>query len=142
MKIQICYKVRDEDEKFINLTAKEYFDSLDKEENFEDDGIPKFNHAEEYLNIPTKILEWTAIRISEAKVAHSIRTQFFDNGKSWMTYRKDLDGYEEIILSSRLNDSDDNVVRIRKNSDVSWQVNTNVVITTLADGSQTEKRIF
>ena len=143
MKIRIDYKIKDKAEKFIDLTVEEYFDPLDEDENenYEDDGIAKFNHAEEYLEISTSMLEWTEIHITETKISHIIRTQYFDEGKSRMSQRKDLDGYEEIIVSSQLNSSDVHIVRIHKANE-KWQINYDGVITDLADGSQTEQKIF
>lgn len=141
MKIRIYYKVHDEVEKYVDLASEEYFDSLDENENYEDDGIPKFNHAEEYLDVSTEKLEWTEIQITETKVEINIRTQVFDEGKSWMCHVKDSSGYEEIIISSQLNNSDTHIARIHKENK-RWQVNLNSLITDLADGSQKEKMIF
>ncbi len=144
MKIIIRYKVKDESESYLDLTPEEYFDPLDEEDNdnFEDHGIAKFNHAEEYLEIPAERLEWAEIEIIETEIAHNIRKQFSKDGKSWMSHRKDLDGYEEIIVMSQLNDLEVNIVRIHKMNNENWQVNYNGIIKDLADGSQTEKMLF
>jgi hypothetical protein len=142
MKIRISYKIRDESEKSINLTPEEYFDPLDEDENYEDHGIAKFNHAEEYLEIPAERLEWTEIKITETKIGNRIRTQFSKDGKSWMSHQKDTDGYEEIIVMSRLNDLETNIARIHKDKNENWRINYNGVISDLADGSQTEKMLF
>ncbi len=143
MRIRITYKVRDESEKYLDFMPEEYFDPVDEDENetFEEDGIPKFNHANEYLDILTENLQWTEIEITETNNGRNIKTQYFDNGKSWMSRRKDFDGYEEIIISSQLNGSDVHIVRIHKEHE-NWQVNYDGVITDLADGSQTERKIF
>lgn len=144
MKIIIRYKVKDESESYLDLTPEEYFDPLDEEdnENFEDHGIAKFNNAEEYLEIPAERLEWTEIEVIETEIVHNIRKQFSKDGKSWMSHQKDLDGYEEIIVMSQLNDLEVNIVRIHKMKNENWQVNYNGIITDLADGSQTEKMLF
>ncbi|MBX7171115.1 MAG: hypothetical protein K1X72_09165 [Pyrinomonadaceae bacterium] len=142
MKIVISYKVIDDLEKQITLTAEEYFDPIDEDETYENDAIPKYNHAEEYLEIATNLLEWTEIAVSETKQSHCIRTQYFDEGKSWMSHRKDLYGYEEIVLSSQLNSSNVHIARIHKDDNENWQVNYDGVITDIEDGSQSEQKIF
>lgn len=142
MKIRICYKTKDELEKSIDLTPEEYFDPIDEDETYENDAIPKYNHAEEYLEISTNLLEWTEIAVSETNQSHCIRTQYSDNGKSWMSHRKDLSGYEEIILSSQINSSNVHIARIHKDGNENWQVNYDGVITDLEDGSQSEQKIF
>ncbi len=141
MKIRIVYQVKNQSERFAQLTPEEYFDPLDGNENFEDDGIPKFNHAEEYLDVAIEKLEWTEIQITETKIEKNSRTQFFDKGKSWMCHIKDSSGYEEIIISSQLSNLDTHISRIHKENE-RWQVNLNSLITDLADGSQKEKQIF
>lgn len=141
MKIKVTYKVKDEPKKSVYLTSEEYFDSLDEGENYENHGIAKFNYTEEYLNISTSMLEWAEIEIIKAKIGHKIRTQYSDDGKSRMTQRRDLDGHEEIIVSSQLTNLDMHIVRIHKENKT-WQLNYNGVITDLADGSQKEKKIF
>lgn len=142
MKIVISYKVNDDLEKQITLTPEEYFDPIDEDETYENDAIPKYNHAEEYLGISTNLLEWTELEISETEQSHCIRTQYFDEGKSWMSHRKDLDGYEEIIVMSQLNNVDTHISRVHKKANEHWQVNLVSVITDLEDGSQSEKEIF
>lgn len=142
MKIRIYYKVRDELEKYVDLTPKEYFDPIDEDETYENDAIPKYNHAEEYLEVPIKSLEWTIIEISETPQGQTIRKQYFDNGNSWLCHRKDFNGYEEIILSSQLNGSNVHIARIHKDDNENWQVNYDGVITDLEDGSQSEQKIF
>lgn len=142
MKIRISYKVKNDLTKFVDLVSEEYFDPLDKDENYEDHGIAKFDHAEEYLEISPENLEWTEIEITKTKTSHSIRKQYSADGKSWMCHRKDLDGYEEIIVMSQLSDLEVNVVRIHKKENGNWQIKYNGIITDLADGSQKEKNLF
>jgi len=141
MKIRISYKVKNGSEKRIELTPEEYFDPLDENENYEDEGVAKFNHAEEYLKIPKSELEWTEIEITETTIGHNIRTEYFDEGKSQMIQRKDVDGHELIILISQLNDSDTNIIRIHKNVGENWEAEFNV-ISTLKNGYETERRIY
>src|SRR5687768_13616656 len=100
MKIRITYKVKNESEKHLNFTPEEYFDPLDDDETFDKNGIPKFDHAEEYLEIPIEKLEWTEIEVNKKNNGRCIRTQYFDEGKSQMIHVKDLADYEEIIVSS------------------------------------------
>jgi hypothetical protein len=140
MKIEIHYKVRDELEKHIVLSPEEYFDPIDEDETYENDAIPKYNHAEEYLGISTESLEWTLIKINETTQGQTIRKQYFDKGNSFMFHRKDSDGYEEIIISSQLNISNVHVARVHKDDNENWQVNYDGVITDLEDGSQSENK--
>ena len=114
---------------------------MDEYETFENDAIPKFNHAEKYLEISTKMLEWTEIEVTEIQEAHYIRTQYFNEGKSSMIQRKDSNGYELIILLSQLNDLDTNIIKIHKNPNEKWEAEFNV-ISTVINGYDTERKIF
>lgn len=142
MKIRIRYKVRNESEKHVDLTPKEYFDPLySDDENYEHNCVARFDFAEEYLEISTKNLEWTEIEITETKIGRITRKQYSADGHSWMCHIKNSDGYEEIIMHSRLNDVTTHISRIHKENEI-WKVNYNGIFTERADDSEKEKRIF
>ena len=58
MKIRIEYKlINDHTINNIILTPKEYFDELTENENFEDDGIPKYNNPKIYIEIKKLLIK-------------------------------------------------------------------------------------
>jgi len=50
-----------------------------------------------FLDVPRSRLKWTLERRSGTTDDTTIRTQYMDAGRSWMTHRSDPDGYEELI---------------------------------------------
>lgn len=124
----------------INLRADEFFDPIQKSESFENDAIPKYNHAREYLNVSLNRLLWTILSIEGTNEDRKIITHYYNNGESWMSHRIDIDGYEEMIHSTNLDEKTCHIVRTNKDYDGNWKVNYNGIIYDLIDGSQEEKR--
>ena len=128
--IKITYKmVKRETPDILELTPEDYFDPLPSTENYQEDGIPKYNHTWEYLdNISPDELEWITEEISGTYEDRVIRTEFLENGyDNWMTHRRDKSGYEEIIHNTEILPNIGHTVRIDRNSEGVWKVNTNIV---------------
>lgn len=124
----------------INLRENEFFDLIQEGESYENDAIPKYNHAREYLEVSLSRLLWTKLNIEGTNEDRKIITHYYNNGESWMSYRIDIDGYEEMIHSTKLDEKTCHVVRLHKDCDGNWEVNYNGAIYDLSDGSQEEKR--
>lgn len=109
MEITIEYKMLNDSEiKKITLTPSAYFDELEYNENFEEDGVQKHQDPKKYLeeNIESKhlnniefIKETIVINLIPTK---TITTHYFANGQSIMINRKDINGYESIIQSFKI----------------------------------------
>lgn len=140
VKITISYKKHDEPVEVITLAPEEYFDALEEGETFEEHSVPKFNYAKDYLNVSDKNLEWTEIKILGTTEDRTIRTDFYNAGKSFMSQRNDVDGYQEIIVVTTLSETNSHIVRIHKENNSIWQINYNGIIEDLADGTQREIR--
>lgn len=128
IQIRITYKKRkDPSLSSIDLNPEEYFDPLVEGENYQEAGIPKYNHTWEYLNEVINELEWTIEEISGTNEDRTIRTEFLTGGVNWMIHRKDKSGYEEIIHNTEIAANISHVIRTQKESEGFWTVNTNVV---------------
>lgn len=102
MKILCRYKLTNSDlVQSIALKPSDYFNPISDKENFEDDAIPKFDDSRNYLpEIKEPKFEWDEIIITESLRSDKIiRTEYFSDGKSQLTVRKDKDGYELILQS-------------------------------------------
>jgi hypothetical protein len=102
MRIEIRYQRHtDLEPQILILTPELYFESLEPGESYEESGVPRYNHAREYLGFVPDELKWTEVRILEAENSHTIRTIFYgQNGSMW--HRVDADGYEEICLETKM----------------------------------------
>jgi hypothetical protein len=142
MKISIRYQCRDRTLRVITLKPEEYFDPVESGESYEHDGVPKFDHAKDYLGFPSEELDWTELQLTETDNDQIIRTNFYSHGKSAMSQRKDSDGYEEIILETQIGESMSHIVRIYKDRTSEWKVIYNGIIENLTDSSQRETKII
>jgi len=127
----------------LELTPEEYFDPLDEEEdeNFEDHGCPKFNHAEEYLQLNTNDLKWSDIRIQGTKNDYNIRTEYY-KGIHSMWHRKEANGNEEICLITQISESQTHIARIYKTKDTDWREVMNALVEDFPDGSQRDNNLL
>lgn len=144
MKIEIHYFKNSENEPgILELTPEEYFDPLDEEENenFEDHGCAKFNHAEEYLYLNAADLKWTDIRIHGTKNDYNIRTEYY-KGLHSMWYRKEADGSEEICLITQISESETHIARIYKTIETDWRVVMNALAEDLPDGTNKDTNLL
>ncbi|VTR93119.1 Uncharacterized protein OS=Desulfosporosinus sp. OT GN=DOT_0185 PE=4 SV=1 [Gemmata massiliana] len=123
------------------LLPEEYFDPLEPGESYEVDGVPKYNHTWQYLDVPPRRLKWTVERRSGTADDTTIRAQYMDGGQSWMTHRSDPDGYEEMIHSTQIGDGRCHILRTCRTTGGGWVVHLNTVIEGGDDGTQREKRL-
>ena len=142
MEIQIVYQTWGETAPVSKLLPpEEYFDPLEPGENYEADGVPRYNHTWQNLDVPLSCLKWTLERRSGTTDDTSIRTQYMDDGRSWMTHRSDPDGYEEIIHSTQIDDCRCHILRTCRTAGGGWVVHLNSVIEDQDDGSQREEQL-
>lgn len=143
MEIKISFQTWDSSDPVIySLSPEEYFDPIQPHENFEEDGISKYPETWEYLlkerNLERRLLKWSMEKRTGTHHDTTFRTQYMDNGRSWMTHRSDPNGYEEITHYTQLTESSCHIFRTFKTEGGSWAVHVNCVIEDRKDGSQTE----
>jgi len=143
MKIEIHYqKITDIEPQFKQLTPEEYFDPLEEDEtSFETSGIPKFDFAGKYLNLSAEDLKWTDVRIQGTNNKYSLRTEYYKGGHS-MWHLKDFDGTEGICYTSQISDSKQQIVRLHKPVNSSWQVDYHAIWENVAKASEKEIRFI
>ncbi len=128
IQIKLMYKKRDDNIPVsIQLEPEAYFDRLESGENYQEDGVPKYNDAWEYLDVPVSELEWIMEEISGTTEDGIIRTELLKDGVNWMTHRKDESGYEEIIHNTEISPNISHIIRTHKDDEGIWTVNTNMV---------------
>jgi hypothetical protein len=138
IEIEIAYQLRNDDTPLsIALTPDQYFHSLEPGESYEKDGVPRYNHAWQYLGVSADRLTWTVLHRSGTTDSSVHRTDFFCGGRTWILHRSDGSGYEELIHSTELLDGSTHIIRIHKEPDEAWTMNTNVFIRD--SGSPTER---
>ncbi|HYE72867.1 MAG TPA: hypothetical protein VEF04_06030 [Blastocatellia bacterium] len=141
MRIEITYKRHaDPVPHTLVLEPEEYFDPLESNESFEKHGIPKHDHAIDYLPCNSEEIEWTSIQVAEIPNSYSIRTEYYRNG-SMMWHRKETTGYEEICVQTNISKQECHIVRLHKNyAAASWQVNYSGKIMGLPGQPQKEEK--
>jgi hypothetical protein len=141
MRIEIIYQTRDGTAPVrLSLTPEAYFDPLGPGETYEADGVPRYNHTWQYLDVPPSRLKWSLEGRAGTGDDAKIRTQYLDGGRSWMTHRSDPDGSEELIHFNQLSEDRCHIVRTLKTEQGGWAVHYNAVIEKAADGSERELR--
>ena len=139
--ISIRYQLRSEvTARELQISPEMYFDPLGSHETYEKDGIPRFDHAKDYLEHPAIDLAWTDLRVSGAAPDFCVHTQFLPDGQSFLCHRQDEDGHEEIINCTQQDPATCHILRVHKNPGQGWNINYNACIRNLADGSQQEIR--
>lgn len=129
MEIRISYKLIDHPEiKSLLLTPEEYYDSLEANESFEDNGVPRFNNTHEYIGLAAKKLKWSIIKITCDKGISYLRSQYLDGDRSMMEHTIDYDGSEEIIHSNEIEKDKWHIIKTHKTLNSSWQVIMNALI--------------
>lgn len=133
MDIEIKYKLVDHEEFVIfSLTPELYYDELDKNETFAEEGIPRFNKAKDYLQelaktVPLDKIESTIIEIKNSDNDQIIKTTYFGKGQSELTHRKDKKGYELIIQDIRIATNCILITRLeRDNSESEWKFTSSI----------------
>lgn len=121
----------------IQLTPEEYFDSIEEGDTYEKDGIPKFRYVYEYLGLEVNKLVWSRENIYGA----IFTTYYYNDGKTWVAYRCDLDGYEEIIHNTQIDELSCHIIRTCKKDNL-WQMLYNGIVYDNDDGSQGERRFI
>ena len=133
MNIEITYVLNDESSpQVMAMSESEYFDS---EGN---DRIPRCDHAWQYLDVPKESLLWTRLRVVEADSERSVCTSFFAYGKGELIHVSTTEPYEELILTSPIDDQRCSIARMHRNPEQQWKLNTNVIVTTNEDGTESE----
>ena len=142
MKLALRYLVRGGHEpKSIALDPRDYFEALEADETWEADGVPRFNHAREYLP-PDLDLAWTELEAPLASEVSLVREVFSPNGVVSYWHRADRAGTEEICITSRISSSAVHILRLHRFPAQPWQLMFSTVITDLPGGSQSEELLY
>jgi hypothetical protein len=142
MNISITYLLTSEQElRTVLLAPAEYFDPIEDGESYETHGVERFQNAYQYLEVPVADIRWTLLDIRRGSSWTRIRTQLLAGAESMLTHREDSDGYEEIIHTTQINQTDSHITRTCKRIEKSWCVWYDAIITDHLDGSQTERRL-
>jgi hypothetical protein len=140
MSITISFQRRDSavGEKQI-LAPEEFFDPLDAGETFEKDGVPRFNHDWYYLNLSPIDLAWSKLEVEVGTRLRTVYTEYFADGDAIVVFVREPSGWQEIIASTKINERQMHILRVHRSEDA-WRTNTNVVVTTHPDGTQSESK--
>jgi hypothetical protein len=123
MQIEITYLFRNsKDSQIIKLNPEEYFDPLEPGETFEEDGIPIYSDAFDYIGCSAHDLEWAIEKILSGKGKRIVRRQYLDGDRSMMVHVTEPDGSEEIIHSTEIEKDKWHIIRTYKSSNGSWSV--------------------
>lgn len=143
MQIQIHYKCKSRSlPQVITLRPTEYFAALELGETYERDGVPKFDHARDYLDVSAEELEWTELQIRGTNQDQIRRTEVYSNGLSVMVHGIDTEGFEEIIIETSISELAVHKVHIYRKAESKWMMILNSVVESQPDGSEIENRIF
>ena len=147
MDIILSYKIKNSDTlNVIRLTAEQYFDKIEKDENIEDNAIAKYDQEHFYIldynpDISLDQLEHTTIELNGSNKSDFItKTNYYGNDTT-VVYRKDKNGFELIIQSIRVTTNCIVITRLeRPNSISDWtNINLNVGLNYKKDDDGEEK---
>ena len=132
MNIQLTYKLRETSIiNEINLCPEEYFESIEQNENFEDDGIAKYNEEWFYIldlisNLKVSDFEFTTVELrGSLKSDFLIKTNHYGND-TIIIYRKDKNGYELMIQSLKIAKNCLVITRMERENSTSEWININL----------------
>lgn len=145
MRIELQYLERaSKTPKLLLLLPEQYFDDVEPAAVVGSDAIPRFDHAADYLfeqlRLVPEQLKWTELRLHGTAGDGTVRTEFYQHGKSWMSHRSDPEGYEEIIHNTQITEKACHVIRTHKPPSGTCTVNYNGIIENLEGGCQAETR--
>ena len=123
------------------ISPTDYFEALEPGETWAVDGIPRFDHARDYLP-PELDVSWTDIRSSVRLGVSRVREVFTPAKRMSYWHRIDPTGSEELCISTQLSPRDVHIVRLRRQRRQPWDLSFSVLVTDLADGSQSEVVLF
>jgi len=126
----------------VTLSPREYFSPLEAGETYEREGIPKADHARDYLDVADEELEWTELQIRGTNQDETRRTEVYSNGLSVMAHGTDTEGFEEIIIETRISELAVHKVHIYRKEGSKWMMLLNSVVEGQPNGSEIENRIF
>lgn len=134
MEIEIRFKLKNNSDSFnFSLTPEQYYDMINDNETYEEDGVPKFDEAKGYLtsfdnSISLDTVEQAIIEIKNSNDNdHTIKTFYLGQGSSLIIHREDKNGYELIIQSIKIANNCAVVTRMDRNDSSSdWRISSSI----------------
>lgn len=136
---EILYKRRSDGVQRVVLTPEEYYDPLDPGERYEEDGVPRFDHAVDYLDNAIEELEWTRLDEEDGTV---VLERFASRGRVRIWHRRDADGGQELCLTTTLAPGRHHLARLYLDEAGDWVPRSVVLIDDQPDGSQREETLL
>lgn len=100
MQIDIYYLTSNIDSPVhLSISPETCFGPLEPGETYVDAGYPRYNYTWENIDVPLDKLVWSGLRRTGVRDPTVFSTQYFNDGKVWITHRSDPNGYEELIHS-------------------------------------------
>lgn len=123
----------------VDVAPEDYFEPVREGESFEDMGIPRLDHAREYLD--QRDLAWTEVTVEGATGSSTIREEFSATGLTTMWQRTDSDGYREIGLVSQQKPNVVEIVRLVRSGE-SFAVGSWRRISSAEDGTEADEDLW
>jgi len=121
MNITLTYsRIDSKEQEVVELNPQEYFDPLEKGENYWDDGVERKFLLEEYLPIDKVQVKWFRITLEHDEMKRIYTCQLLDSDRSTSTHSIDEFGNEEIITQSKIADETWHTVRTQKPLGGQW----------------------
>lgn len=132
MKITFKYSIdQPGQERSFDLPPEIYFDPLDNHETYENDGISRYLDDRKHIcdfDESVRIEDISSmIFVIEGSPKHDtiIKTTYYGNGQSEVSYRKDKCGFEEIIQSFRVTSNTILITKMNRSTyNSNWKISS------------------
>jgi len=139
---EILYKRRSEDGvQRVILTPEEYYDPIEPGEyDYDDeDGVPRFDHAVDYLDEAVEELEWTRLVEEDGTV---VLERFASQGRVRIWHLRGANGGQELCLSTLVAPGRLHLTRLYLDDAGDWVPRFVCLYEDQPDGSQTEEKLL
>ncbi|MHC4117742.1 MAG: hypothetical protein ACYSWO_09575 [Planctomycetota bacterium] len=105
-----------------NIAPEDYFDPIEKGENYWDHGVDKKFFLHEYLNIDPDQVKWIVACESRGTQRRIRRVQYLDGDRATMEHVVDEHGEERIILGAFVDCEESHIIHLLKKPGRAWSV--------------------
>jgi len=128
MRVLLTFQLHGEDEPHeLEMSSTDYFDPPEEGELVLEDAVERHVFLHDYLGVESERVKWIVARAWAGGRSTLRRAQYLDGDRSIMEHIVDVNGDEEIILSTRLPSRDWHTTRLLKPRDASWSVSVNAL---------------